>query len=230
MTDDTTAAPRFKSDSQRFLDALAYAATLHARQVRKGTSIPYVSHVLSVAGIAIEHGADEDEAVAALLHDAPEDCGGLPVLEEIRTRFGGRVAEIVAACSDTFETPKPSWVERKVRYIAHVRAASPSVRLVSMSDKLHNARAILSDYRQLGDAVFKRFKRGESHSVVWYYRRLADEFLAADASSPLAQELARVVAELETVSLVADDTAARAARLSVYEELNEALAAATAHA
>ncbi|HEV2803110.1 MAG TPA: HD domain-containing protein [Pyrinomonadaceae bacterium] len=221
---DTQASPRFQSDSPRFLDALNYAATLHAGQVRKATSIPYVAHVLSVAGIAIEHGADEDEAIAALLHDAPEDCGGLHVLEEIRARFGERVTGIVAACSDTFETPKPPWVERKVRYIAHVRTASPSARLVSMSDKLHNARAILADYRQLGEAVFSRFKRGESHSVLWYYRRLADEFNAANASSPLAQELARVVAELETLTLA--DDASRAERRRVYDELNEALAAA----
>ncbi|HEX8459284.1 MAG TPA: HD domain-containing protein [Pyrinomonadaceae bacterium] len=221
---DNSAAPRFQSNSPRFLDALNYAATLHAGQVRKATSIPYVAHVLSVAGIAIEHGADEDEAIAALLHDAPEDCGGLAVLEEIRARFGERVAGIVGACSDTFETPKPLWVERKVRYIAHLRTASPSARLVSMSDKLHNARAILSDYRQLGDAVFARFKRGESHSVLWYYRKLADEFNATDSPSPLAQELARVVAELETLSV--SDDAARAERLRVYDELNEVLAAA----
>ena len=223
MTDTTS--PRFKSDSPRFLAALNYAATLHADQVRKATSIPYVSHLLSVAGIAIEHGADEDEAIAALLHDAPEDCGGMPVLAEIRARFGEQVAEIVAACSDTFETPKPPWAERKVKYIVHVRAASPSVRLVSMSDKLHNARAILSDYRQLGDAVFSRFKRGESQSVLWYYRRLADEFNAADATSPLAQELDRVVAELESLSLAENDEA-RAERGRVYDELNEALATA----
>jgi (p)ppGpp synthase/HD superfamily hydrolase len=220
MTDTTS--PRFKSDSPRFLAALNYAATMHAGQVRKATSIPYVAHLLSVAGIAIEHGADEDEAIAALLHDAPEDCGGMPVLAEIRARFGERVAEIVAACSDTFETPKPPWAERKAKYIAHVRAASPSVRLVSMSDKLHNSRAILADYRQLGDAVFSRFKRGESHSVLWYYRRLADEFNAADAASPLAQELDRVVTELESLSL-AGSVDARAERRRVYDELNEAL-------
>ena len=220
-------SPRFRSDSPRFLDALNYAATLHAGQVRKATSIPYVSHLLSVAGIAMEHGADEDEAIAALLHDAPEDCGGLPVLAEIRARFGERVAEIVAACSDTFETPKPPWSERKVEYIAHLRTASPSVRLISMSDKLHNARAILSDYRQLGDAVFARFKRGESHSVLWYYRRLADEFTRADAASPLAAELDRVVAQLESLSLAEDDSTARAERRRVYDELNEALAAAS---
>jgi GTP pyrophosphokinase len=222
MTDATS--PRFRSDSPRFLAALNYAATLHADQVRKATSIPYVSHLLSVAGIAIEHGADEDEAIAALLHDAPEDCGGMPVLAEIGARFGARVAEIVAACSDTFEQPKPSWVERKAKYIAHVRAASPPVRLISMSDKLHNARAILSDYRRLGDAVFSRFKRGESHSVLWYYRRLADEFNAADAASPLAQELERVVTELESLSLAGGDEA-RAERRRIYAELDEALAA-----
>jgi (p)ppGpp synthase/HD superfamily hydrolase len=221
-----TTAPRFKSDSPRFLAALNYAATLHAGQVRKATSIPYVSHLLSVAGIAIEHGADEDEAIAALLHDAPEDCGGMPVLAEIGARFGERVAGIVAACSDTFETPKPPWAQRKAKYITHVRAASASVRLVSMSDKLHNARAILADYRQQGDAVFGRFSRGESHSVLWYYRRLADEFNAADEASPLAQELDRVVAELESLSL-AGSNEAHAERRRVYDELDEVLAGAS---
>src|SRR5437764_1275761 len=120
--------------SERFYKALTYAARLHARQKRKQTDIPYVSHLLAVAGIAIEHGANEDEAIAALLHDAAEDQGGKPTLDAIRKRFGQQVATIVEGCSDTMEQKKPAWQARKTRYIAHVRDASPSIRLVSASD------------------------------------------------------------------------------------------------
>ncbi len=139
---------------RRFEDALAYAARLHAGQRRKGTDIPYVSHLLAVASLAIENGADEDEAIAALLHDAVEDQGGRRRLHAIRRRYGARVAELVAGCTDADVTPKPPWRQRKVRYLEHLRTASPSVRLVSACDKLHNARAILADYRRLGDALW----------------------------------------------------------------------------
>src|ERR1051325_12202408 len=128
--------------TSRFEDALSFAARLHSGQLRKGTAIPYVSHLLAVASVALEHGADEDEAIAALLHDAVEDQGGAPTREEIRRRFGDRVVEIVDGCTDAETVPKPPWRERKERYIAHVAEASPSVRLVSASDKLHNARSI----------------------------------------------------------------------------------------
>src|SRR5205085_11747027 len=121
--------------TQRFEEALAFAARLHKSQLRKGTGVPYVSHLLAVAGIALEHGADEDEAIAALLHDAIEDQGGAATREEIRRRFGDRVVGIVDGCSDTDVSPKPPWRERKEAYIAHVRDASPSVRLVSAADK-----------------------------------------------------------------------------------------------
>ncbi|MCX7168598.1 MAG: HD domain-containing protein [Rhodocyclales bacterium] len=131
----------------RFSEALTLAHHLHGGQVRKGTAVPYVAHVLAVAGIALEHGADEDEAIAALLHDAVEDCGGAPVLADIRHRFGDRVADIVSACSDTDVTPKPPWQARKEAYLAHLKDAPASVRLVSAADKLHNARTILADYR-----------------------------------------------------------------------------------
>ena len=106
--------------SARFEDALAYAAHLHAGQPRKDTAIPYVAHLLAVCSLVLEDGGDEDEAIAALLHDGPEDAGGHETLEEIRRRFGDRVADIVADCSDTFETPKPPWRERKEAYLAHL--------------------------------------------------------------------------------------------------------------
>ena len=145
--------------TQRFIEALAYATEVHAGQSRKGTSVPYVSHVLAVCSLVLEDRGGEDEAIAALLHDAVEDGGGQPRLEDIRRRFGDRVAEIVWTCSDTDETPKPPWKDRKTRYIAHVRAAGPDARRVSCADKLHNARSILRDYRALGERLWDRFKR-----------------------------------------------------------------------
>lgn len=184
--------------SDRYAEALVLARRLHAGQTRKGTSIPYVAHVLAVSSIALEHGADEDEAIAALLHDAVEDCGGAPVLAEIERCFGRRVAGIVAACSDTDITPKPPWQARKEAYLAHLRIASPSVRLVSAADKLHNARSILADLRQFGDALWKRFNASKAQTL-WYYRSLVEAF-AAHGSSPLVDELARIVAEIERLA------------------------------
>jgi (p)ppGpp synthase/HD superfamily hydrolase len=144
----------------RFQEALTFAAQLHAKQKRKGTNIPYISHLLAVAGIALEHGADEDEAIAALLHDAIEDQGGAPTREDIRRRFGHRVVEIVNGCTDAEVIPKPDWRPRKEEYIQKLALASPSVRLVSASDKLHNVRAILLDYRVLGEGLWHRFSGG----------------------------------------------------------------------
>ncbi len=181
--------------SSRFDEALGFAARLHAVQTRKGTGIPYVAHLLGVASIALEYGADEDEAIAALLHDAVEDQGGRVTGERIREVFGDRVAGIVTECSDSDATPKPPWRARKERYLAHLREASPSARLVSASDKLHNARAILADYRQQGEALWERFNaRGEE--ILWYYRALARTF-GEVGPPPLAEELGRVVAELD---------------------------------
>jgi (p)ppGpp synthase/HD superfamily hydrolase len=178
------------------VDALAYATEVHAGQSRKGTSVPYVSHVLAVCALVLEDGGGEDEAIAALLHDAVEDGGGQPVLDEIRRRFGDRVAEIVWACSDTDETPKPPWKERKARYIAHVRAAGPDARRVSCADKLHNARSILRDYRALGERLWDRFN-APPEDQLWYYRALLEAFRQPDRS-PLVDELERVVSELES--------------------------------
>jgi GTP pyrophosphokinase len=181
--------------SSRFRDALVYAAELHAEQTRKASQVPYIAHLLGVTSIALEHGADEDEAIAALLHDAVEDQGGQRTADEIRRRFGDRVVEIVLGCTDADTIPKPPWRERKERYIAHIEHASPSVWLVATSDKVYNARSILADFCRLGDGVWARFNGGKD-GTLWYYRTLADK-LRDKAPPPLAEELERVVSALE---------------------------------
>ena len=180
----------------KFENALVYASKLHKDQVRKGTSTPYITHLLAVASIVGENGGTQDEVVSALLHDAPEDQGGEPTLREIRDRFGNEVAEIVDGCTDTYENPKPPWRERKERYLAHLANASDSVRLVSSADKLHNARTVLSDYRLLGEDLWTRFN-GKKVGTLWYYRAIVDT-LRGDG--PIVEELDRVVTDLETLS------------------------------
>ena len=179
----------------RLDEAFALARELHAGQRRKGTAIPYIGHLMAVAALVIEDGGDEDEAIAALLHDAVEDQGGPPTLALIRERFGPRVAAIVAACSDTDETPKPPWRARKEAYLAHLRAPDlPDGTLrVSLADKLHNARAILADARA-GHDVFARFNAPRQDQA-WYYDALARAF-AQRAPGPMADELRRVVDEV----------------------------------
>ena len=184
--------------THRFEDALVLAHQLHAKQKRKGTAIPYVGHLLAVAAIVIENGGTEDEAIAALLHDAIEDAGGDGVRHVIHERFGANVLAIVEGCTDTDQTPKPPWRKRKEDYIAHVRHASASVRLVSMADKLHNARSILQDYRVHGESVWQRFSGGKEGSL-WYYRSLVNVFRES-VTSPLVEELNRVVTELEQLT------------------------------
>ena len=181
--------------SGRFVEALGYAARIHARQLRKGKDRPYVGHLLSVASIVIEHGGDEVAVIAALLHDAVEDQGGLPRLREIRRKFGARVAAIVDGCTDSHETPKPPWRARKAGYISRIRNESAEIRLVSAADKLSNARELLADHRLEGDSVFERF-HGRKDGTLWYYRALVTEFRAA-GSTPLVEELDRVVTALE---------------------------------
>lgn len=183
--------------TDRFTRALSLACELHRMQARKDTQIPYVSHLLGVASIALEHGAKEDEAIAAVLHDAVEDQGGAPTLERIRRDFGDTVAQIVAGCTDSHETPKPPWRARKEAYIAMIPSKSASVRLVSAADKLHNARAVLADYRVHKEALWARFNGGRA--TLWYYRALADAFAAA-GRTPLVDELDRVVTDLETLA------------------------------
>lgn len=144
----------------------------------------------------MEDGGDEAEAIAALLHDAAEDQGGRARLEDIRRRFGYRVAEIVEACTDTLEDPKPPWLERKHSYIERLRAETDQGTLrVELADKLHNARAILRDYQQIGDELWARFNAGPKE-ILWYYWSLLDGFRAVSAS-PMVEELGHVLAELE---------------------------------
>jgi GTP pyrophosphokinase len=182
--------------TSRFETALAFAARLHASQVRKDTEIPYVSHLLGTASLALEHGADEDEAIAALLHDAIEDQGGTPTATVIEWLFGPRVRYIVAGCSDSSgDGPKAPYKKRKKAYIKHLKGANHSVRLVSASDKLHNARAILADLRRIGPAVFDRFNAPRKE-VLWYYASLANEFKRGGPYG-LAVELEIVVNEIE---------------------------------
>jgi (p)ppGpp synthase/HD superfamily hydrolase len=184
--------------SPKFEQALLYAVLVHAGQIRKGSNIPYISHLLGVASIALEYCANEDEAIGALLHDAGEDAGGDGRIEDIRHRFGDAVADIVQGCTDAVTIPKPPWQKRKEDYIAHVSGASASVRLVSASDKLHNARSILRDFRQHGDNVWARFKGGKE-GTLWYYRSLIAAFRQA-GNSELVEELDRVVTELEQLA------------------------------
>ena len=184
--------------TQRFEDALTFAARLHARQKRKGSDIPYVSHLMAVAGLVLENGADEDTAIAALLHDAIEDQGGAKMREEIRRRFGDRVTAIVDGCTDAETIPKPPWRARKEAYVAHIAHADAATRLVSAADKLHNARAILADYRVLGEKLWKRFSGGKD-GTLWYYRALSNTFRQA-GPNPMTEELDRVVAEIERLA------------------------------
>lgn len=182
--------------TSRFNDALFYALELHASQVRKGSGVPYIAHLFGVTALVLEDGGDEDQAIAALLHDAVEDQGGLQTLHEIQGRFGDRVAHIVEGCTDSYTNPKPPWRERKERYLEHLPEADPDVLLVSLADKLYNARTILSDLQRThGDEVWSRFKGGKDGSL-WYYRSLVTIFKQV-SRSPMVNSLAEVVNELE---------------------------------
>ncbi len=177
-------------DPQRLTDAFTFAATAHAKQVRKGTMIPYVAHLMSVSALVLEHGGDEDQAIAGLLHDVIEDCG-IAYEPSIRERFGERVARIVRACTDADTHPKPPWQERKVTYLRHLQQEGQDVLLVSAADKLHNARAIVSDQHAIGPAVFERFSATQEQ-VLWYYRTLS-EIYRNKMPGRLAEEVVRIV-------------------------------------
>ncbi len=184
--------------TERFDQAFAYARNLHKEQLRKRTKVPYVAHLLAVSALVLEDGGDEDQAIAALLHDAVEDQGGLETLDEIRSLFGDRVAGIVKACSDSLGPPRPPWRERKERYLEHLRQAGPDVQRVSRADKLNNARGILRDLTRIGDEVWERFSGGKD-GVLWYYRALV-EILKAGEPSPLVDEFTQVVAQIEQLA------------------------------
>lgn len=180
----------------RFERALVFAFELHREQYRKGRTIPYISHLLSVAALVLEDGGSEDEAIAGLLHDAVEDQGGQPTLERIRAEFGDAVAEIVAACTDSHETPKPDWRPRKEAYLASLAGKPPHILRVVSADKLHNARSILTDLRSEGPALWARFT-GKQAGSLWYYRALHSALAAATGGGRLVDELGRVVTEIE---------------------------------
>ena len=184
----------------RFGEAFHLAAEKHSGQTRKRTSVPYISHLMSVAALVLEAGGDEDQAIAGLLHDVVEDCGGQPMLEEVRTRFGDRVTAIVEGCTDAYTIPKPPWKERKLEYLAILREADDDIRLVSAADKLHNVRTILADYRSEGDSVWDRFS-GRREGTLWYYRAVLDVLLEGNPNR-LIGELQRAVEELESLHTV----------------------------
>src|ERR1700730_11484619 len=179
----------------RLQRAFHYAAEKHAGQTRKQTAVPYLSHLLAVASLVLETGGDEDMAIAALLHDVVEDCGGMPRLREVRKQFGSRVAKIVEGCTDAYVVPKPEWLERKKNYLREVKHADAETRLVSAADKLHNVRTILADYRRDGESVWKRVS-GKKESTLWYYRALRDEYRRRHPNRS-TRELEIAVAELE---------------------------------
>jgi (p)ppGpp synthase/HD superfamily hydrolase len=178
----------------RLQRAFRYAAEKHAGQTRKRTAVPYLSHLMAVASLVLEAGGDEDMAIAALLHDVVEDCGGMPRLREVRKQFGPRVAKIVEGCTDSFGDPKPEWMERKKNYLGEVKHADIETRLVSAADKLHNVRTILADYRRDGESVWKRFS-GKREGTLWYYRALSDEYRRHP--NRITRELEIAVGELD---------------------------------
>ncbi len=194
----------------RLLRAFAFAFEKHAGQTRKASTIPYIAHLMGVASLVLEFGGDENMAIAALLHDVVEDCGGEPMLTEVRRKFGIRVAKIVEGCTDAYTTPKPPWRERKERYLRHLKHADGATRLVSAADKLNNVRSILTDYRQVGDAIWERFNGGRE-GTLWYYRALLEEFLRIDSSRLITQS--RLIAEFE-VAVRELEAIAQAGRLS----------------
>lgn len=185
--------------TERFIGAVEYATRLHDTQLRKGSQTPYVAHLLAVASLVLEAGGSEDEVIAALLHDGPEDQGGLQILEEIGSRFGEVVARIVAECSDSLDAQKPPWRTRKLVYLQRLETASPSALLVSCADKLHNARSIIADYRLIGETLWTRFKGGRE-GTLWYYRALVDQYEKRAESPSIYAELNRTVAELEALT------------------------------
>ncbi len=200
--------------SERLDRALAYARSAHGEQLRKGTRISYIAHPMAVAGLVLTYGGDEDQAIAALLHDVVEDCApfadGVPHADAIEREFGARVAAIVLSCTDATAAGKSGerghasaerkledWYARKRAYLAHLSGARPDALLVSACDKLHNARSIRVDLARIGKSLFERFNAGRD-GTLWYYRELANRFAAL--GSPVAGELDREVSEIERLA------------------------------
>lgn len=188
--------PRILSD--RFREALDFAYRLHVNQKRKGTQIPYFAHLLGVTSLVLEDGGGEDEAIAAMLHDAVEDQGGLDTLSTIEERFGKWVAFIVDSLTDAYESPKPDWRLRKERYISHLTNAPTEVRRVSLADKLHNARSILLSLQVEGEDIWLRFSGGKD-GTLWYYDALVKVF-SATGDDLMTKELSHVVSEIKKLA------------------------------
>jgi GTP pyrophosphokinase len=189
--------PKAVKPGSRFLRAFLFAAEKHSGQTRKASTIPYIAHLMGVTSLVLEAGGDEDLAIAALLHDVVEDCGGAPMLKEVRRRFGQRVAKLVDGCTDADTDPKPPWRERKENYLRHLKTADADTRLVSAADKLNNVRSILSDYRALGESVWSRFNGGRE-GTLWYYRSLLEIFLQHDRNR-ITRDFELAVTELESL-------------------------------
>jgi GTP pyrophosphokinase len=181
--------------TSRFDEAFVYAHAAHVGQSRKGSGTPYIGHLIGVASIVIDDGGSEDEAIAALLHDAAEDAGGRARLDDIRTRFGEGVARIVEDCTDAWTTPKPPWPERKQQYVQHARTLAPPSLRVSAADKVHNAYAILRDLRNIGERVWERFNASPD-DVLAYYQSLVRAYREAGGGR-LVEELERIVRGIE---------------------------------
>jgi (p)ppGpp synthase/HD superfamily hydrolase len=188
--------------SERYTAAVDHARLLHAADVRKGTGVPYLAHLLTVSALVLEHGGDEDLAIAALLHDAAEDHGGRPQLDEIRRRWGDRVADVVEACSDTLvsdPTTKEPWHDRKRAYLDRLPHEPIDALVVVAADKLHNARTLLADHRRLGDRIWSRFTTGDPDDQLWYYSRVVEltrARLEGHEASAMVDELGDIVTEL----------------------------------
>jgi len=197
----------------RFLRAVQFAAQKHKGQARKASTIPYIAHLMGVASLVLEAGGDEDLAIAALLHDVVEDCGGAPMLKEVRRRFGARVAKVVDGCTDADVYPKPPWRERKETYIRHLQDADADTLLVSAADKLNNIRSILSDYRAIGESVWSRFNGGRD-GTLWYYRTLRDIFLQHKPNR-ITRDFDLAVKELDTLTAENAKPGSTAAALEV---------------
>ena len=186
--------------THRLLEAVSAALLMHANQARKGTTIPYISHLFGACSIAFDYGANEDEAIAALLHDAIEDVHYMFGARETVAAFGPEVLRIVEACTDADTKRKPPWRKRKTAYLAHLAEADRPILLVSASDKLHNARAIVADLRRDGDALWARFNAPKA-GTLWYYRALVTAFRANPAHVvDLTDELDRTVTEMERLA------------------------------
>jgi (p)ppGpp synthase/HD superfamily hydrolase len=180
--------------TKRFECALIYATRLHAQQVRKVTGVPYISHLLSVAALVLEDGGTEDEAIAALLHDALEDQNHPTLRQDIKQLFGDEVLTIVEGCTESDTIPKPPWRDRKLWYLEHLRGASVSVRRIALADKLHNARSLLADWRRLGDGIWHEFKQGKA-GTLWFYDCLLEIFPESSAAV-MRRELEEIVEQL----------------------------------